>query len=215
MWGTIISAAVALGSSIYQGVRSAKAAKKRQQALDKQKAENEAWYQRRYNEDPTQRADAQRLLRLTEDKIRRSNEAAAGTQAVVGGSEASVAATKEANAKALSDTMSDIAAKNEERKDRVEERYLNRKQALDTEQINADQERADNETQAIASGMQGIGQAAGALDKMPSQISKSKVKAAPAQTNQVASTQGTQQAAQMQAADVDPNDVARRRRGYI
>lgn len=174
MIGAIISAAAAIGSSIYSGVRSAKAAKAKQKALNKQKAENEAWYQRRYNEDPTQRADAQRLLRLTEDKIRQSNQAAQGTQAVVGGSEASVAATKEANAKALSDTMSDIAARGEARKDQIEASYMQRKQALDSQQANYDEERANNETQAVASGLQGISQAAGAIDKMPSQINKSK-----------------------------------------
>lgn len=179
MIGTLISAAVAIGSSIYSGVRSAKAAKKKQQALDKQKAENEAWYQRRYNEDPTQRADAQRLLRLTEEKIRQSNQAAAGTQAVVGGSEASVAATKEANAKALSDTMSDIAAKGEARKDKVEESYMQRKQALDNQQMTLDDERANNETQAVTSGLQGIGQAASAIDKMPNQIKKVQLSATP------------------------------------
>lgn len=172
MIGAIISAAAAVGSAIYSGVRSAKAARAKQKALDRQKAGNEAWYQRRYNEDTTQRADAQRLLRLTEEKIRQSNQSAAGTQAVVGGSEASVAATKEANAKALSDTMSDIAAKGEARKDRVEESYMSRKNALDTQQMSLDEEKANNETQAVASGLQGIGQAAGALDKMSSQIKK-------------------------------------------
>ena len=211
MIGTIISAAAAVGSAIYSGVRSAKAAKAKQKALDKQKAENEAWYQRRYNEDPTQRADAQRLLRLTEEKIRQSNQAAAGTQAVVGGSEASVAATKEANARALSDTMSDIAARGEARKDKVEEAYMTRKNALDTQQMNLDEEKANNETQAVAAGMQGIGQAAGALDKMPSQIKKTKSNSTVTTTSVPESTPYVQP----QESTNIGLDEARIRRGYI
>lgn len=184
MIGAIISAAAAIGSSIYSGVRSAKAAKERQKALDRQKAENEAWYQRRYNEDPTQRADAQRLLRLTEEKIRQSNQAAQGTQAVVGGSEASVAATKEANAKALSDTMSDIAARGEARKDNIESSYMQRKQALDDAQVNYDEAKAEGATQAVQQGLQGVSTIAQNLDKIPA-----KAKINKAQTSELSPLQ--------------------------
>lgn len=215
---SIITAAIAAASSTAQGVRAKKSADKRNEELDKMRAENIAWYQRKYNEDPTQRADAQRLLRITEDKIRRSNEAAAGTQAVVGGSEASIAATKEANAKALSDTMSDINAQNESRKDQVEDKYRERNQALSDKSLAIEQDKDDKITNAISQGMQSVGQAAGALSDMPSQIKKT-------QTKSTVSTQSVNPYANTQPSPgIKPDslprydnelDNARAKRGYI
>jgi len=85
---------------------------------------------RRYNEDATQRADAQRMLALTEQAIRNRNRAAAGTAAVMGGTNESVAAERAANAQAYSDTASQIAAAGAARKDKIEEQYQERKNEL-------------------------------------------------------------------------------------
>lgn len=152
-WGAAISLAGQLGSSLFSGIMQKKAAKKQKENIEKSKAENAAWYNRRYNEDATQRADAQRLLRLTQESIRNRNREAAATQAVVGGTEESVAATKEANAKALADTASAIAAQAEARKDNIEQQYLNRNQALDDQlngiEANKIQQTADAGSQAI------------------------------------------------------------------
>ena len=101
-----------------------------QKQLEKRKRENQDWYDRRYNEDATQRADAQRVLSMTEEAIKRRNRAAAGRAAVMGGTEESVAATKEANAQAMAQAAGQIAAQGEARKDKIEQQYLNRKQNL-------------------------------------------------------------------------------------
>ena len=93
--------------------------------------DNQDWYDRRYNEDATQRADAQRLLQMTEESIKKRNKAAAGTAAVMGGTAESVAAEKEANSKALADTTSQIVAAGDARKDQIENQYLSRKENLD------------------------------------------------------------------------------------
>ena len=92
--------------------------------VNEQKRDNQNWYERRYNEDATQRADAQALLTRTADMVRRSNQQAAGRQAVMGGAEESVAATKEANAKAMADATSSIVQAGEQRKDNIEQQYL-------------------------------------------------------------------------------------------
>ena len=102
-------------------------------AVESQKKENQNWYDRRYNEDATQRADAQALLTHTAELIKNRNQAAAGTAAVMGGTDESVAATKEANARALADTTSRIAINGEARKDQIEGRYLERKDELDAQ----------------------------------------------------------------------------------
>lgn len=126
-------------------------------SLKEQAAENEDWYERKYNEDATQRADAQRALQITEDAVRKRNRAAAGSQAVMGGNEASVAAIREANSNATAEAASRIAAQAEARKDSVEQQYLANKRNYQN-QINAlNANKAANISQAI----QGVTSAAG------------------------------------------------------
>lgn len=155
-WGSIIGGALGLGGSIYGTIQASNAAKKVKQNIENQQRENQNWYDRRYNEDPTQRADAQRLLTLTAERIKERNKAAAGAAAVAGGTEESVAATKEANAKALADTASQIAAQGDARKDAIEAQYMAKKDALNAQQNQAEMQKA----QAIAQATGALGSAA-------------------------------------------------------
>ena len=120
-------------SGIFGGLGKNRAIKRQIRALEAQKRENQDWYDRRYNEDATQRADAQRVLTMTEDAIRNRNRQAAGASAVMGGTEESLAATKAANAQAMGDAASSIALAAEKRKDAIEGQYMQRKNALQSE----------------------------------------------------------------------------------
>lgn len=119
------------------------AARKKQQGIKSLQQENENWFNRRYNEDATQRADAQRLLRMTEEELRRRNKAAEGRRAMMGGTEESVAAEKERNNRAYADVVSQIAAQGEARKDRIEQQYLNRKNHLGDAYYDVEGEKAN------------------------------------------------------------------------
>ena len=157
MLGAIIGAAVGVGSSIFGGISASKAMNKYRNSLNKRKRENENWYNRRYNEDATQRADAQRILTKTDEAIRNRNRQAAGTQAVIGGTDESVAATKAANNQALAEATSMIAANSERRKDEIEAQYLQRKADLNNQLDGLEVSRANNTAAAV----KGAGQAAG------------------------------------------------------
>lgn len=156
MIGTLIGAGIGAAASVIGGIKARLAAAEANRMLEQQKAENQAWYDRRYNEDATQRADAQRILQLTMDRIRKRNRAAAGTAAVMGSSTEAVAAEKEANAQALADTASQIAAAGAARKDAIENQYMANKQGLQQQQMGLQQQKAQNIGQAAA----GVGQAA-------------------------------------------------------
>lgn len=136
MLGGLIGGALGAIGGIFGGISKNKMLKEQQRMIDGQKRENQDWYDRRYNEDSTQRADAQAMLTHTADLIRQRNQQAAGSAAVMGGTDESVAATKEANAKALADATSQIAVAGEQRKDKIEGQYMSRKDALD-EQLRA------------------------------------------------------------------------------
>jgi hypothetical protein len=131
MLGSIIGGAVGAVGSIFGGISKNKAIKKQMEMVARMQRDNQDWYDRRYNEDATQRADAQRMITLTEESIKKRNKAAAGTAAVMGGTDESVAAEKEANSKALADTTSQIVAAGDARKDQIENQYLSRKENLD------------------------------------------------------------------------------------
>lgn len=131
MLGAIIGGALGAAGSILGGISKNNAIKKQMEMAAQQQRENQDWYDRRYNEDATQRADAQRMITLTEESIKKRNKAAAGTAAVMGGTDESVAAEKEANSKALADTTSQIVAAADARKDQIEGQFLSRKENLD------------------------------------------------------------------------------------
>ena len=155
----LIGAAIGAAGSIYGGISASKAMSKMKANVEAQKKANQDWYDRRYNEDATQRADAQRILTMTEESIKNRNKAAAGAQAVMGGTEESVAAAKAANNKALSDATSQIAVNAEQRKDSIEQQYQQRDADL-TNQLN---EIEQNKANAIGQAVQGVTGAAGSL----------------------------------------------------
>ncbi len=162
LFGSIAGGALKIGGSIFGGVKASKAMKKVKRNLEGQMKENQNWYDRRYNEDATQRADTQRILNMTMENIRNRNRMAEGRQAVMGGTDESVAAAKEANNQALADTMGQIAVANEARKDNIEQQYLANKADLNQQLNDLEQKKAE----AISQAVNGVADAAGSMGKM-------------------------------------------------
>lgn len=127
--GGIIGGAVGAVGSILGGTSANKTLGKQMAMVKEQRKANQNWYDRRYNEDATQRADAQAMLTQTAEAIRVRNRQSAGSAAVMGGTEESVAATKAANAKAMADATSSIVQAGEQRKDNIERLYLSKNDA--------------------------------------------------------------------------------------
>lgn len=132
--GAGVSLASSIGNAIFGGLSANKQKKEQLRAIRKQQQENRNWYNRRYNEDATQRADVQRMLSRTNEAIKARNRAAAGKKAVIGGTDASLASTQQANARAVGDALSEVAAKAEARKDNIEAQYRERKADLDAQE---------------------------------------------------------------------------------
>lgn len=131
------------------GIAARKAARQQNKRLEEMLQENQDWYDRRYNEDATQRADAQRLLTMTEEAIKNRNRQAAGAAAVMGGTTESVAAAKAANNAALADTVSSIAADAANRKDSIESQYMANKANTVAQQNAVSAQKAQGIAQAI------------------------------------------------------------------
>lgn len=154
MLGSLIGAGLGVASSIFGGISARKARRKQERMLAQQEQENQAWYDRKYNEDPTKRADTVRLLTQMQEQIKNRNKAAKGRQAVMGGTEDSTTAVKEANNKTLADTTSQIVAANESRKDAIEGQYQARKDAIQNKRMGLEAEKAAD-TASVAAGVAG------------------------------------------------------------
>jgi hypothetical protein len=175
MLGGIIGGAAGALGGIFGGISKNRMLREQARMVNEQKRENQDWYDRRYNEDATQRADAQAILTQTADMIKRRNQQSAGAQAVMGGTEESAAAAKEANAKALSDAVSQIAVAGEQRKDQIEGQYLNRRDALNAHLRELRGQRQDGfqmASNAIGGGINGFAAGMGYEEDYDKQVKK-------------------------------------------
>ena len=157
--GSNVGGALSAGGAIFGGISASKAMKKAKKNVEAQRKKNQDWYDQRYNEDATQRADAQRILTQTEESIKQRNRAAAGSAAVMGGTDESVAAAKAANNEALADATAQIAANADARKDNIEATYLQNDNAY-VEQLNAIEQ---GKAQAVSQAVQGVANAGASI----------------------------------------------------
>lgn len=159
--GSAVGAGVKSIASIFGGINAAKAMKKVKGNIERQQRENEQWYDRRYNEDMTQRADAQAMIAQTKELLKQRAEAAQGRQAVMGGNEEAVAAEREVASDTLAKTNSTIAQSADARKDSIESQYRAKDAALQDSLNNLELQKA----QAINNAVMGVGDAAMAAGK--------------------------------------------------
>lgn len=157
--GSLVGSAMKVAGAIGGGIAARKAAKEQTDRLENLQQQNQAWYDRRYNEDATQRADAQRLITMTEEAIKNRNRQAAGASAVMGGTTESLAAQKAVNNAALTDTVSQIAADAADRKDIIEGQYLAKNQNI----VNRLNDISAQKALAITEAIGQVGDAANAM----------------------------------------------------
>ena len=171
MWGAIIGAVTSIGGGIASAIGASKARKIQEQELKQREERQAATYARRINQDYTQRADAQRMLKITRDALKQRAEAAAGRQAVMGLTDSGLAAEREMAENVMADTASQIAAAGEAQKDAIEQQYEQQQAENSKERTNIAAGKAAATGQAVGQLVQGVGQVAGALtgafDKQP------------------------------------------------
>ncbi|MCM1077759.1 MAG: hypothetical protein NC411_10415 [Bacteroides sp.] len=154
----LLGDAIGLGlgavGTIFGGKSASSAMRNVKDNLNRQRADNKNWYDRRYDEDATQRAQAQAMITHVQDDIRTRNRQAAGTQAVMGGTEESTAAAKAANNQALADVASNVVVNGERRKDSIEAQYQAKDEALQSQLNDLEMQKAGEVSQAGQGAMQ-------------------------------------------------------------
>jgi hypothetical protein len=160
-----IGAGVGLATSLFGGISAAKASREAEKRQRQQEAKEDAWYTRRYNEDYVDTAAGQNLVRRAKDYAREQWKKAAGAQAVAGGTDAATAMAKEAGNRMVGDTIANIAATDQARKDNVDNMHRQAEARFAQMDMNRELQRSQNITNAAQSASNAIMSAAGAVDQ--------------------------------------------------
>jgi hypothetical protein len=158
MWGALIGAGASIAGGILGGSAARKAARKKEALLNKMENENQSWYDRRYNEDYTQTAEALNAMRLMREQADKSVKRSEGVAAVMGGTDESVAQAKAAANEAVGNTLANIAEQGTAQKNAVESQYMQQKQNINNARANMYDAQAQAAAQAGSAVMQaGLG----------------------------------------------------------
>ncbi len=145
-----ISALGGVASSLIGGNASEKAAKRAERQLQGDRARNNAWYLKNYNESVLDKSSGQNILRIARDAAQENWKKAQGAAAVGGGTDAATALAKESGNRMIGNAAANIAAQDSLRKDNIDAQYRQREAQLSQQQMQIDQQKAANAAQAAA-----------------------------------------------------------------
>lgn len=176
--GSVIGGGLGLVGNIAGRIGASKAARRAKKYVEDQRSENDAWYARRYNEDATQRGDAQAAIEHTRRALAERARNAAGAAAVTGASAEAEARAKADGNSALANTMSGIAAAGASSKDAIDAQHRQADEALTQQMVGIETGRAQQMTEGASALGQSVVQLGGAVDNYLAATAPSKPKAA-------------------------------------
>lgn len=154
----IIGAVAGVAGTGVNALLGAAERRRQQRMLDAEDRKNRLWYDRRYNEEGRETAVGQRMLEKMREAQRERMSSVAGRSAVMGGSGAVAAAESAAANKAIGDTVGQLDANQEARRDRIEQQYRQRDAQISAQRANLSAQQQANlanaATQASAIGAQ-------------------------------------------------------------
>jgi hypothetical protein len=159
----ITSAVLGAAGAGYGAWKSADEAKKQEEELAKQRAADEAWYQRNYYQDYLNTVEAQNALKRVRNAWDEYTRGERARQAITGGTPEQAQAVAEAGGKAMGETVGNLAAQGQQNKAAIDAQKL----AMDTNLSQQAAQIAENKQAAaqelisggaslITSGLQGI-----------------------------------------------------------
>lgn len=162
-WLPVALAAAGLASSVIGGVKASKAAKEAEKRQREREAEENAWYRRRFNEDYIDTAAGQNLVRMAKDHAKANARRAAGAAAVAGSTDAATQMAKDAGNKMVGDTIANIAATDQARKDNIDNMHRQAQENFAQQDMNRELQRAQNISNASGQAANAMFTAAAAL----------------------------------------------------
>lgn len=152
-----------VGGAAMSAIAGARAYRNQMKNLRKQERENQNWYDRRYNENATERADSVALNEQAKQHFAERMAQHQGTAAVMGGTNAQLAAEKNAEAAGYAAQQAQRQQMADTRKDTIENKFLANKTNIQNKMLEMEAQRAQG-IQAAASQM---AQAGSDMMKLP------------------------------------------------
>jgi hypothetical protein len=152
-----------IGGAAMSAIAGARAYRNQMKNLRQQERENRNWYDRRYNENATERADSVALNEQAKQHFAERMAQHQGTAAVMGGTNAQLAAEKNAEAAGYANIQAQRQQMADTRKDTIENKFLANKSNIQNQMLAMEQQRAQG-IQAAASQM---AQAGSDMMKLP------------------------------------------------
>lgn len=159
-WFWVIPAALSVASAIAGGVSSANANKKARRQLDSERAANQAERRRNMYENWTDTAQGQNIMRKLRETVDQTWKKEAGAAAVAGNTDSAKQMAKDAAMQTIGNTVADITANDQERRDARDDSYRKQDQAYAQQQMALDQQAGAIKAQATSQLVSAIGNAA-------------------------------------------------------
>jgi len=122
--GSLIGTALGVTASGVSSLLSKNASNEGDRILAGQQGKIQDWRDQRYNEDMTQRADAQRILNMTMDRWSKRNKSIEGMRKTGMLSDEDAAQMRRERAEEYANLAGQIAANGEARKDQIDNQYM-------------------------------------------------------------------------------------------
>lgn len=165
MIGAILGAVGGLASGIFGGIKSAKAAREQQRLIKEQESKNNAWYNRNYYQNYMESAEAQAAMKRVENTLKKQNQEARATAAVMGSTPEASVAQQQANNEILDNTATGLAAQATQRKMQVDAANQQNQNAILNARLGQSQMNEQGGAQLMSNGLGLIGSAFSMYDK--------------------------------------------------
>lgn len=152
-----------IGGAAMSAIAGARAYRRQMNNLRKQERENQNWYDRRYNENATERADSVALNEQAKQHFAERMAQHQGTAAVMGGTNAQLAAEKNAEAAGYAGMQAQRQQMADRRKDTIENTFLANKSNIQNKMLEMEAQRAQGIQQAASQ----MAQAGSDMMKLP------------------------------------------------
>lgn len=154
-----------LASGIFGGIKSAKAAREQQRLINEQESKNNAWYNRNYYQNYMESAEAQAAMKRVENTLKKQNQEARATAAVMGSTPEASVAQQQANNEILDNTATGLAAQATQRKTQVDAVNQQNQNAILNARLGQSQMNEQGGAQLMSNGLGLIGSAFSMYDK--------------------------------------------------
>ena len=148
----LVGAGIGLVSSLFGAAKSAREAKKQEKELARQRAANEAWYNRNYYQDYLNTVEAQNALKRVRNAWDERTREARARQAITGGTAEQAQAVAEAGGEAMAETVGNLAAQGQQNKAAVDAQKLAMDNNLSQQQMAIDEARQTAASNLMSSG---------------------------------------------------------------